>query len=113
MAQGKSAFISAGEISSTSRPRWRWNAATRRYSSSRSASAAASISPTGLKPVAWPVSASNRAYSSREYSRIDVDVSENDPKHVISPAACHVVPLVSRSRSRRTTSLPHPRWARW
>ena len=64
-AQGNSSAISRGEISSTSRPRCRWNAATRRYSCSRSSSAAASIRPTGLKPVATPVSASSRAYRSR------------------------------------------------
>ena len=53
-ASGNSSAISQGPISSTSRPCTRWKAATRRYSSSRSASAAASMSPTGLKPVATP-----------------------------------------------------------
>ncbi len=61
LAQGKRSDISRGEISSTSSPRCRWKAATRRYSSSRASSAAASIRPTGLKPVACPVSASSRA----------------------------------------------------
>ena len=60
-AQGNSSAISRGEISCTSSPRCRWKVATRRYSSSRASSAAASISPTGRKPVAWPVSASRRA----------------------------------------------------
>jgi hypothetical protein len=32
------------------------------------------------------------------YLRISVEVSEVDPKVTISPAACHVVPEVSRSR---------------
>ena len=68
--------------------------------------------PTGLKPVAWPVSSSSRAYRSREYSRIAVEVSDVDPKQVISPAACHVVPEVRRSRSSSTTSV-QPAWARW
>ena len=39
-------------------------------------------------------------------------VSDVDPKQVISPAACHVVPEVSRSRSSSSTSV-HPAWARW
>ena len=59
-ASGNSRLTSAGEISSTSTPQWRLKAATRRYSSSRSASAATSMKPTGMKPVAWPVSASSR-----------------------------------------------------
>ena len=39
-----------------------------------------------------------------------VDVSDVDPNVTISPAACQVVPDVSRSRSTSTTSSP--RWAR-
>ena len=60
-ASGNSVFTSAGEISCTSTPHQRLKAATRRYSSRRSASAATSMKPTGLNPVAWPVSASSRA----------------------------------------------------
>ncbi len=60
-AHGNRSAISRGEISSTSSPSCRWNAATRRYSSRRASSAAASMRPTGLKPVAWPVSSSRRA----------------------------------------------------
>ena len=40
------------------------------------------------------------------------DISEVEPKQVISPAACHVVPDVSRSRSSRSTSV-QPACARW
>ncbi len=54
-ASGNSRFTSDGEISCTSTPQKRLNAATRRYSSSRSASAATSMNPTGLNPVACPV----------------------------------------------------------
>ena len=64
------------------------------------------MNPTGLKPVASPVSASSREYRSRVYVRISVEVSDVEPKVTISPAACQVVPLVSRSRSRSSTSSP-------
>ncbi len=46
------------------------------------------------------------------YIRIRVDVSDVEPNVTINPAACHVVPDVSRSRSSSTTSA-HPWWARW
>ena len=92
-------------------PQWRLNADTRRYSSSRSRSHASSMKPTGLNPVACPVSASSRAYSARVYLRISVDVSDVEPNVTISPAACQVVPEVRRSRSRTTTSF-QPMWAR-
>ena len=39
------------------------------------------------------------------YLRISVDVSDVDPNVTISPAACQVVPDVSRSRSSSTTSF--------
>ena len=39
------------------------------------------------------------------YWRIAVESREVEPKQVISPAACHVVPEVSRSRSSSTTSV--------
>ena len=70
------------------------------------------MKPTCFSPVASPVSASSRAYRSRVYLRISVDVSEVEPKVTISPAACQVVPEVSRSRSSSTTSVT-PRCARW
>ena len=63
------------------------------------------MKPTGLKPVACPVSASSRAYRSRVYLRSSVEVSEVEPNVTISPAACQVVPEVSRSRSSSTTSF--------
>ena len=69
------------------------------------------MNPTGLNPVDCPVSASSLEYSSRVYWRIDMEVSLMEPKQVISPAACQVVPDVSRSLSRSTTS-DHPRWPR-
>ncbi len=46
------------------------------------------------------------------YLRSSVEVSEVDPKVTMRPAACHVVPDVSWSRSIRTTSF-HPMWAKW
>ena len=70
------------------------------------------MKPTGLNPVACPVSASSFAYRSREYLRISVEVPEVEPKVTIRPAACQVVPEVRRSRSSRTTSF-QPMWARW
>ena len=70
------------------------------------------MKPTGLKPVASPVSASSRAYRSRVYLRSSVDVSDVDPNVTISPAACHVVPEVSWSRSTSTVSV-QPRCPRW
>ena len=70
------------------------------------------MKPTGLKPVDWPVSASSRAYRSRVYWRISVEVYEVEPKVTISPAACQVVPEVRRSRSSSSTSF-QPMWARW
>src|ERR1700704_47263 len=84
----------------------------RRYSSSRSLSDATSMKPIGANPVAWPVSASRRLKRAREYLRISVEVSEVEPKVTIRPAACQVVPEVSRSRSSRTTSF-QPIRARW
>ena len=73
---------------------------------------ASSISPHCFRPVASPVSASSRAYRSRVYIRSSVEVSEVEPKVAMSPAACQVVPEVSRSRSSSTTS-PTPACARW
>ena len=58
-----------------------------------------------FRPVARPVSASSRPYRSSVYRRISVDVSEVEPKVTMRPAACHVVPEVSLSRSRSTTSV--------
>ena len=46
------------------------------------------------------------------YLRISVDVSDVEPNVTMSPAACQVVPEVSRSRSSSTTSF-QPMWARW
>ena len=69
------------------------------------------MKPRGSKPVLSPVSASRRAQSSRVYMRILTWVSEVEPKEVIRPAACHVVPLVNWWRSSKTTSF-QPRWAR-
>ena len=60
-ASGNSSPTSRAEISCTSTPHHRLKADTRRYSSSRSASVATSMKPTGLKPVDSPVSASRRA----------------------------------------------------
>ncbi len=56
-ASGNSSFTSPAEISWTSTPQNRLKAETRRYSSSRSGSVATSMKPTGLNPVASPVSA--------------------------------------------------------
>src|ERR1700716_241986 len=84
----------------------------RRYSSSRSLSDATSMKPIGANPVAWPVSASRRLKRAREYLRISVEVSEVEPKVTMRPAACQVVPEVSRSRSSRTMSF-QPIRARW
>ena len=70
------------------------------------------MKPTGLKPVAKPVSASSRVYRSRVYLRSSVEVSEVEPNVTIRPAACQVVPDVSWSRSSSTVSV-HPRWPRW
>lgn len=70
------------------------------------------MNPTGLKPVAKPVSASRFVYRSRVYLRSSVDVSDVDPNVTISPAACQVVPEVSWSRSTSTVSV-QPRWPRW
>ena len=70
------------------------------------------MKPTGLNPVDSPVSASSRAYRSRVYLRISVEVSDVEPNVTISPAACHVVPEVSWSRSSSTTSV-QPSPARW
>jgi hypothetical protein len=44
--------------------------------------------------------------------RICVDVEERLPKVTIKPAACHVVPDVSLSRSNSNTSST-PRFAKW
>jgi hypothetical protein len=63
------------------------------------------MNPHWRSPVCWPVSASSRAYRSRVYLRISVEVSEVEPNVTISPAACQVVPEVSLSRSSRTTSV--------
>ena len=111
-AIGNSSPTSRGLISCTSTPQCRLNAETRRYSSRRPASAATSISPIGRKPVAWPVSASSREYRSLVYIRSSVEVCEVEPNVTIRPAACHVVPEVSRSRSSSTVSV-QPSWARW
>ena len=74
-----------------------------------------SMKPHGLKPVDRPVSSSRtREYRSLVYLRIDVDVSDIDPYVTIRPAACHVVPDVSLSRSRSTTlQAPLLSLARW
>ena len=61
LASGKSSATCRGESSCTSTPQCRLKVETRRYSSRRSLSAATSIKPHCLSPVAWPVSASRRA----------------------------------------------------
>ena len=43
---------------------------------------------------------------------MSVEVSDSEPKVTMSPAACHVVPDVSWSRSSSTTSFT-PLCARW
>ena len=93
-------------------PMYRLNVETRRYSSSRPSSDASSMKPTGLKPVASPVSASSRRYSSVVYWRSSVEVDDVLPNVTINPAACHVVPDVNWSRSTSTTSV-QPMWPRW
>ena len=70
------------------------------------------MKPTGLNPVASPVSASSRAYRSRVYLRISVEVSDVEPKVTISPAACHVVPRGEPVALEQQDVL-QPRWARW
>src|SRR4029077_5911840 len=70
------------------------------------------MKPICASPVDWPVSASRRAYRAREYLRISVEVSEVEPKVTMRPAACQVVPEVSRSRSSSTMSC-QPMSARW
>ena len=67
---------------------------------------ASEMNPTGMKPVDMPVSSSRTCeYSSLEYLRISVDVSESDPNVTIRPAACQVVPEVIWSRSSNSTSV--------
>lgn len=74
---------------------------------------ASETNPTGMKPVDMPVSSSSTCeYSSLEYLRISVEVSESDPNVTMRPAACHVVPDVIWSRSSSTTSV-QPSFARW
>ena len=73
---------------------------------------ATSMKPTGLNPVESPVSSSRRAYRSRVYTRMAVDVSDVEPNVTINPAECQVVPDVSWSRSSSSTSV-QPAWARW
>jgi hypothetical protein len=75
------------------------------------------MKPTGMKPVESPVSSSRMwlykthisppvavaptkvclayLYSSFVYFRKEVEVSDDDPKVTMRPAACHVVPQVS------------------
>ena len=53
------------------------------------------MNPTGLNPVARPVSASSREYRSLVYLRISVEVSDVEPNVTINPAACQVVPDVN------------------
>ena len=111
-ANGHSAATSAGEISWSSTPKPRANAASRRSASSRAGVVASEMWPIGRKPVARPVSASSPSYRSREYRLIHREVSSAMPAEVIRPAACQVVPDVSRSRSSRRTSS-QPSRVRW
>ncbi len=65
-ANGHSAATSAGEISWSSTPKPRANAASRRSASSLAGVVASEMWPIGRNPVARPVSASSRSYRSRE-----------------------------------------------
>jgi hypothetical protein len=59
--------------------------------------------PTARQPVAWPVSASSVEYSSMPYLLICV-IARLGRICPTSPAACQVVPQVSRPCSSSTTS---------
>ena len=66
-----------------------------------------------MYPQLMPVSAgSTVSYRSRVYMRMRVDDDESDPKVLIRPAACHVVPLARACLSSRRTSGT-PSFARW
>ena len=71
------------------------------------------MNPSCLNPVDCPVSASRRAYRSRVYLRISVDVSEVEPKVTISPAACQVVPGGQAVALEQDHVVLSPSSARW
>ncbi len=102
---------SLGVISCTSTPKPRASAAWRCSTFQRSGVRATLTLPHCFQPVARPVSASSVAYSSMPYllMRVIVRLGRIWP---ISPAACQVVPLVSRPCSSSSTSLM-PSLARW
>ena len=103
---------SRAEISTSSTPNPCIQAASRRSASCRCGLVASDRCPTGRNPVECPVSASSLVYRSREYRLKNSAVSSVIPAEVISPAACQVVPAVSRCCSSSTTSV-QPSWARW
>ena len=67
--------------------------------------------PFCLNPVAWPVSASRLEYRST-LTRASSVMAWVPRSCMISPAACQVVPHVSRPRSGSTTSV-RPSLVRW
>ena len=81
------------------------HAASRRSAACRCGEVASEMWPTGRNPVEWPVSSSRREYRSREYRLKNSAVSSVIPAEVIRPAACQVVPAVSRFCSSSTMSV--------
>ena len=102
---------SLGVISCTSTPKLRASAACLRSTCMRSGVRATLTLPHCFQPVARPVSASSVAYSSMPYllMRVMLRLGRIWPT---SPAACQVVPQVSRPCSSSSTSL-RPSLARW
>ena len=101
---GNLSLISAGDSSNRSTPCERTKLASRFSTSRRVASQARWMWPHWRKPVESPVSDCRSMYSWRVYCSIQIRVSVDIPPEAISPAACHVVPEVSLSRSSSTTS---------
>src|SRR5215831_1149098 len=101
---GNNRSASRAESRCTSSPKLVPSAAIRRSSAHRAALAATRSEPTPRQPVAYPVLA-----SSPEYVRTLVRISWVSPAFVrnwpTSPAACQVLPCVSRLRSTTVTSV--------
>ncbi len=108
---GQRSFASAGDRRCISRPKLRAVVAWRLISIIRSALQASLRPPFIFQPLAWPVSASRRSYSSTECvsSRVMLALVRSWPTR---PAACQVEPEVRRLRSSSTTSR-QPSLARW
>ena len=108
---GKSSFASAGDSSSSGRPKVLAHPTWRRSSSSRSGVQARRRPPHSIQPGSNSDSAARRRYSST--LSIIIRVSDTEPRSwPTSPAEWNVEPLVSSLRSSSTTSRS-PSWARW